>query len=203
MANQLQMFYNTFEGIDTRTNKLRQNPGSFRKGSKNFRYNFQDEIQNAQGFQHKDSGAPAFVDIFEYRYRDLNTGISKSQSLGVSTAGELWRKREHRLNITPIANSNYSIFYDELLRAFKITVKGQGSVLITDTMTLTQLATALAGIGVTADVRDESNNVVSSTNLAYLLNCTFEDSSFAQNPVYFWEKVPFPNSAAVPFPTTA
>ena len=100
MANTLDKFYNVYAGLDTRSNKLLQPPGSFRKGSKNFRYDFQDQITQANGFQHKDSGAPTFVDIFEYKYRNVDTGAAETQILGVSTAGNLYRKLNSTLSFT-------------------------------------------------------------------------------------------------------
>lgn len=209
MANNLEKYYNYFTGLDTRSNKLLQPPGSFRRGSKNFRYNFQDEIQNANGFQHKDSSAPTFVDIFEYKYRDVNTGESKTQVLGVATDGHLYRRKQTYLklvNVGPAAS--VSIYYDEVGNTFKCDLKNSsGSVLgsvsfntsvqlkdnPTTNATLIGKINALTGTtGVTASLVDENGNTVnSSTLLAYLLDCVINDTSFANNGVYYWDRVPF------------
>ena len=130
MANNLDKFYNMFKGLDTRSNKMLQPPGSFRKGSKNFRYNFQDEIQNANGFQHKDNGSPNFVDIFEYKFRDVNTGAAKNEILGVSTSGHLYRKKNSTLHFNSHgAATSVSIFYDEIDLTFKCVLNGLGQLI--------------------------------------------------------------------------
>lgn len=198
MANNLDKFYNTFTGLDTRSNKLLQPPGSFRRGSKNFRYDFQDQITNANGFQHKDLGAPTFVDIFEYKYRNVDTGAAETQVLGVSTAGNLYRKLNSTLtfNTHGVATS-VSVYYDEVADTFKCDLTGLGSVTISDTMTLAQLETALELLaGVTVTITGDSSVK------AYLLDCVINDNTFANNVAYYWEIVPFPNSASVPFTTT-
>lgn len=198
MANNLDKFYNTFTGLDTRSNKLLQPPGSFRRGSKNLRYNFQDETQNANGFQHKDLGAPTFVDIFEYKYRNVDTGAAETQVLGVSTAGNLYRKLNSTLtfNTHGVATS-VSVYYDEVDDTFKCGLAGLGSVTISDTMTLAQLETALELLaGVTVTITGDSSVK------AYLLDCVINDNTFANNVAYYWEIVPFPNSSSVPFTTT-
>lgn len=194
MAHQLEKNYSAFAGVDTRSNKLMQNPKAFRRGSKNFRYNFQDEIQNANGFQHKDSGAPSFVDIFEYKYRDVDTGKSQTQILGVATDGLLYRKLNATLSFNSHgAATSVSIYYDEVADAFKCVLAGLGTVNISDTMTLAQLETALELLaGVTVTITG------TSTTKAYLLDCVIDDTSFADNVAYYWEPVPYPGSS-VPF----
>lgn len=198
MANTLDKYYSSFQGLDTRSNKLLQHPASFRKGSKNFRYNFQDETQNANGFQRKDSGAPTFVDIFEYKYRDVDTGEAKTQVLGVATDGNLYRKLDATLSFTAHgAATSVSVYYDEVGDTFKCDMNGLGSVTISDTMTLAQLETALEALaGVTITITGDSSK------LAHLLDCVINDTSFADNIVYYWEVVPFPNASSVPFTTT-
>ncbi len=191
--NQLDKFYSSFQGLDTRSNKLLQPQGSFRKGTKNNRYNFLDEITNANGFQHKDSGAPTFVDIFEYKYRNVNTGASEIQTLGVATNGHLYRKLDATLSFTAHgAATSVSIYYDEVADTFKCSMNGLGSVNISDTMTLAQLETALellAGVTIT---------ITGTSSLkAYLLDCVINDTTFADNKVYYWERVPYPDIVCV------
>lgn len=193
MANNLDKFYNVFTGLDTRSNKLLQSPGSFRKGSKNFKYDFQDQISNRNGLQHKDSSAPAFVDIFEYKYRNVDTGAAETEILGVATNGNLYRKLNSTLSFTATgAATSVSIYYDEVADTFKCVMNGLGSVTITPTMTLADLETALELLaGVTITVTGDS------AQLAYLLDCVIEDTTFADNVVYYWEVVPFPDISCV------
>lgn len=193
MANNLDKFYNMFTGLDTRSNKMLQAPGSFRAGSKNFRYNFQDEIQNANGFQRKDSGSPNFVDIFEYKYRDVNTGESKAEVLGVSTTGYLYRRKLSVFKFdTHGAATSVSVIYDEVDLTFKMVLAGLGSVNISDTMTLAQLETAVEALaGVTVTITGDNSK------LAYLLDCVVEDKNFSNNDVYYWEMIPYPDIVCV------
>lgn len=210
MANVLEKFYNKFNGLDSRSNKLLQDPGSFRKGSKNFRYDFQDQITNAQGFQHKDAGAPTFVDQFEYKYRDVNNGQALTQILGVATDGKLYKRRTHSLRFSAhgVATS-VSMYFDEVANTFKMVLTGLGTVVIGDTMQLaTGSPSGLVGAlnalaGVTALIVDDTGaTVATSTNLAYLLDCVITDTTFGNNPVYYWEVIPFPDASSVPFPVT-
>lgn len=205
MANSLDKYYNVYAGLDTRSNKLLQPPGSFRRGSKNFRYDFQDQITQANGFQHKDSGAPTFVDIFEYKFRNVDTGAAETQILGVATNGNLYRKLNSTLSFASHgAATSVSIYYDEVADSFKCDLAGLGSVTITDTMVLRDDITtanslyhalnALAGVAVTISG--------SYTVKAYLLNCVINDNTFADNVAFYWEIVPFPDSTSVPFVTT-
>src|SRR5574343_435025 len=90
---QLEKFYSSFGGVDTRSNKMLMDKNTFRNGSSNFRYNFQDEIQKANGFQHKSPPTPVeFVDVFEYKFTSLENGEEKTQLLGVGVDGNLYRK---------------------------------------------------------------------------------------------------------------
>ena len=199
MPHKLEKFYSSFGGVDTRSNKLIADPRTFRKGSKNFRYNFQDEIQNANGWQHKTEDTPVtFVDIFEYKYRDVNTGESKSQVLAVGVDGNLYRKVQHTLKwIATGAATSYSFFYDEVGDKFKMTVNGVGSVNISESMTLNQLKTALNVLtGITVDIVDNDGASVTSSKLAYLLDVRIEDN-FNLNSSWFWEVVP---CSGIPFP---
>jgi hypothetical protein len=214
MSNQIEMYYSTFGGVDTRSSKLLQNPKTFRRGTKNFRYDFQDQTINRQGFQRKDSGAPNFVDIFEYKYRDPNAGASATQILGVATDGHLYRQRTHSLKFnTHTGYTSVSVYFDDVANTFKIALNGAipVTVAISDTMTLkdnptttASLAGALNAIsGVSVSIVDDAGaTVAASTQLAYLLDCVINDSTFANNAVYFWEQILFPDSTSVPFKTT-
>lgn len=209
MAHELEKNYSSFAGLDTRSNKLLQNPKSFRQGSKNFRYNFQDEIVKANGFQRKDSGEPSFVDIFEYKYRDVNTGASATEVLGVATDGILYRKKNYFLRFSAHgAATSVSMYYDEVTDSFKMDLNGLGSIAIGDAMTLQDSPSTTASLigalnalaGVTAIIVDDSGTTVTGaiTKLAHLLDCKITDTTFADNPVYYWEAVPYPGST-VPF----
>jgi len=214
MANTLEKFYNRFTGVDSRSNKLLQDPGSFRRGAKNMRYNFQDEIQNRQGFQYKDSGAGQFVDIFEYKYRNPNTGQAIVETLGVGIDGALYKKKNHWLGFTSTgAATSISVYYNDVTDLFVVSMNGVGSVSFNKTVQLKDNPTTTASLvgklnaltGITAKIYDDDGvEVTSSTKLAYLLDCIIADTTFAQNPVYYWEEIPFPNSTGgeVPFPVT-
>ena len=199
MAHKLEKFYSSFGGVDSRSNKLVADPRTFRKGSKNFRYNFQDDIQNANGWQHKTAAPPVpLIDIFEYKFKDVNTGKSKSQILAVGNDGRLYRKVSHYLKwVATGAAATYSFYYDEISDEFKLDVSGVGSVTVTTAMTMSQLKAALNLLpGITVDVVDQSGAPVASTQLAYLLDVCIEQK-FNLNSVWFWEQVP---SASIPFP---
>lgn len=214
MGNKLQPHYNDFGGIDSRTNKLQQNP-KFARGGKNFRYNYQDELSKMNGFQHKIPTTGAEWGLMEYKFRDINTGESKSEILGIDATGNLNRLKKHYLELTISGGvvDNYTVFYDNdplvlswVIRFYNSAGVLQGQVLFTDATLLTALATsinALALTGLTADVVDEDGvTVVSTTCLAYTLNLAVRQKIGAQieNPCWFWEQVPFPDSLSVPFP---
>ena len=218
MANQLEKFYSSFSGTDTRSNKLLQDPKSFRKGSKNFRYNFQDEIQNRQGFQHKNLSIDEMQDIFEYKYKDVNTGQSKAQLLAVSKDGELYRERIVSLRFSNPSSRKISVYYDDISNLFKIDFKDSSDVLLgsvsfdttvelkdnpTTTASIVGKINAITGAtNVTASVRrDDGVFLTSSTLKAYLMDCC---SDVTENPydnsMFYWEKVPYPNSTPFAFP---
>lgn len=215
MANELELYYSSFGGVDTRSNKLLQDPKTFRKGSKNFRYNFQDEIQNANGFQHKDATVsgyttPTMVDIFEYKYRDVNDGSSRNEILGVATDGYLYRKKNHYLKWTNTATiSSYSVNYNEVTDEFELSFETIFAPLtpitLSSTTTLNQLKNAINAYSpITVDIVDDNDvSVANSPLLAYCLDCIIKDSTFALNGVYYWEKVPFPDTNnPIPFTTS-
>lgn len=209
MSNQIEMYYSTFGGVDTRSSKLLQNPKTFRRGTKNFRYDFQDQTINRQGFQRKDSGAPNFVDIFEYKYRDVNTGAAATQILGVATDGHLYRQRTHSLKFnTHTGYTSVSVYFDDVANTFKIVLNGATPVTvnISDSMTLKDNPTTTASLvgalnaipGASASIVDDAGATVSaSTQLAYLLDCVINDSTFADNAVYYWTRIPHPEMSCV------
>src|SRR5437763_1795027 len=120
MAHNIEKFYSNFGGVDTRSNKLNQDPSTMRVGSKNFRYNFQDEIQKANGFQHKDDGSSAVhFGLIEYKFTDVNTGESKSEILGVAADGNLRKRIGNWLKLTATSSNSYSFYYDEVADNFK------------------------------------------------------------------------------------
>jgi len=199
MANNLQKHYNDFGGLDKRHNKLISDPGSFEGGSRNFRYNFKDELQQFNGFQHKDDDSGASKrGLIEYKYKDINTGASLTQILGVGDDGQLRKKVAHYLKFTAIgAATGFSFYYDELSDNFIFSMIGISDISVNTTMTMAQLATALdALVGVNCIVVDDSGaTVVGSTKLAYLGDCVINQSLAVNDVVHsswFWEVVILP-----------
>lgn len=82
------------------------------------------KIQQRNGYQHKDNSAPNFVDIFEYKYRNVNTGAAETEVLGVATNGHLYRRKSSTLsfNTYGVATS-VSVYYDEVADTFKCVFK--------------------------------------------------------------------------------
>jgi len=208
MSNKLQPFYNAFGGLDTRQNKLVSNPKTQRRGSKNFRYNFQDELQQANGWQHKDDDSGASKrGLIEYKFKDINTGASKTQILGVGDDGNLRKKVFHAIKFSAIgAGTGYSFYYDEVNLTFVFEVIGVGSVNVSTAMTMAQLSTALNLLaGVTTTVVDQDGTlVVGSTKLAYLGNVVINErvniNSIVQES-WYWSQIYYGGTGA-PFPTT-
>lgn len=209
MSNRIDKHYSDFGGLDTRQNKLMSDSKTSRRGSKNWRYNFQDEIQQANGWQHKDdnSGA-ASIGLIEYKYKDINTGESKSQILGVGNDGNLRKKVYNALRFSTFgAATGYSFYYDEVGNTYVFQLIGVGSVNVSLSMTMAQLATALNLLaGVSCSVVDEDGvTVIGSTKLAYLGNVVINSSLYTNIVVHeswFWELIYFGDSTGVPFPTT-
>lgn len=209
--HKLQKFYNSFGGLDTRSSKLTQDPDTVRAGSKNWKYNFQDEISNANGFQHSDDGGAFHSQgLAEYKYRDVSTGEEKSQLLGVNDDGILYRKRFFALKYTvsvPVVEVPYSFYYDEVLLKFVFKIEGI-EFPIEETTTLDQLVTLVnAGtVFTTIDVVDENGTVTSSTELAYLGDVVIDKDVFildSFHQVWYWERVLTPTINEVCFPVTA
>lgn len=217
MAHKLDQHYSDFGGLDTRSNPLTQNPKSARTGSKNFRWNYEDKLQQAEGFQHKtENTLGAEAGIFEYKYRDVNTGLSRTETLGVSFDGNLRRRIANYLKLTRSVGSSvyfYSFFYDETVPSWRMQFLDSSravlqSINITTLWTLDDLKTAINALsltGLVADVVDEDGASVTSNILAYLLDVTYEeefqttDADVQSNPAYDWEIVPCPYEAVPPF----
>jgi hypothetical protein len=205
--------YNDLAGIDSRTNPLTQNP-KYARGGTNFAYSYRDELMKRHGFQKKIPGNGCEAGLMEYKFRDINTGESLTEILGIDASGNLNRLKTHRLELTKSGGTvdNYSLFYDETgTPTWKIVFYDSsgtslGSVSFPETDTLLDLKTdinALALTGLTADVVDEDGvTVVSTTCLAYTLDTVIasEVSGSVYNPAWFWEQVPTPSATQVPFP---
>ena len=206
----LQKFYNSYRGVDSRTNQLLQNPESARGGSINFRWNFQDELIKSNGFQHKtDSNTSVTQGTVEYKYKDVNTGEQKSKILGVSAAGDLYLKKADYLDFTVSIPANYivySFYYDEVALTYKF-VYGANTINVSDTMTMDQLVAALnaVAVGVTFKVVDESGATISSSKLAYYGDVVINETVYVGDKFHsswYWSKIDAPDSTATLFPTT-
>lgn len=210
MANKLDKHYNDFGGVDTRSNRLMMNPKTMRDGTLNVCYDFEDQIVRRGGFQHKtQNDNHSQYGLMQYKYRDVDTGESKSQVLGVGADFQLYRKINNRLKITKTSGAVefYSMFYDENADQWVFSLGPFiGSVSVSDSMTLSQLATALNALavaGITFSVVDDAGNSISSSQPAYLLDCVIEGEIIVGDTltdVWLWELVPYPGD--VPFLTT-
>lgn len=220
MANKIDSHINNFAGIDTRTNQMYQNPKSARDGQ-NFYFrsdgnaNDFDVLAKRRGAQHKSyDDYSCEIGKVEYKYKDINTGESKTQILGVARDGKLRKRYKHRLKIARSggAAAYYSFFYNPTasnwkMEFFNSSYASLGSTTCTtstDLATLVTNLTALAITGLTFSVEDaDGTAVVSSTLLAYLLDVVYRaeiiDSDSTYNDVYSWSVVETPNSTNVIF----
>jgi hypothetical protein len=214
MAHRLEKHYSDFGGLDTRSNLLTQNPKSARLGSKNFRWNYNDELQQMEGIQHKtDQGSACEFGLIEYKFKDIDTGKAKSEILGVAADGKLRKRYSHKLKLTRTSISSayyYSLLYDAPTTTHKIQfldslLASIGSVDISLTQTLDQLKTAinaLALTGLTADIVDEDGTSVTSSLKAYLLDVTYQKqfvtsiTDIVYNEVFDWTLINTPDGAA-------
>lgn len=214
MAHRLEKHYSDFGGLDTRSNLLTQNPKSARDGSKNFRWNFKDELQQREGFQHKvDQGSACEFGLIEYKFKDINTGKSKSEVLGVAADGKLRKKLSHKLKLTRTTLSTayyYSLFYDAQATTHKIQFLDSllvsiGTVNISLTQTLDQLKTAINALtltGLTADIVDDNGTTVTSSVKAYLLDVVYRkqfvtgSNDIVYNSANYWSLIPSPDGNA-------
>ena len=207
MANRLEQFYSAFQGMDTRSNKLNVNQKSFRSGAKNFRYNFQDEIQKFNGFQHKSIyGFTAISDV-EYKYTDVDTGEEKTQFLCVASDGNLYKKRFQYIKFTSLGTATkYSYYYDEVSDSFLLKFDSYSAITVSETMTMDDLRIAINTLGMSCVVVDEDGNTISgSTKLAYLLDVVIDKSlsasTITEMNTQYWDVV-LSGGSDVPFPTS-
>lgn len=210
----LDKHYSNLVGLDTRSNKIAENPKSVRRGSKNFRYNFQDEIVKANGFQHKTAtlSSPTVGDI-EYKYTDPNTGAAKSTYLVVCQNGRMYKKVAHYIKFSNLNGAQeFSFYYDEVASKFYLTIDALTPIEVSQSMTMNQLKTAINALGLTCTVVDDDDTAVaSSTKLAYLVDTIIDSPLAVETNTYlsswFWEEVDFPSkdtsSEVVPFITTS
>lgn len=212
-GHKLERFYSSFGGVDTRSNKLLEDPKTFRAGSKNFRYNFQDEIQKANGFQRK--ALSSFINLgdIEYKFTDLNTGEAKTELLCVGNDGLLYKKLNNYLKFSNLGTaSSYSFYYDEVADSFKFKFDSYAEITVSDSMTMDQLRVAINAQGPTCTVVDDNGDTVTgSTRLAYYLDVVI-DQDLVVNEIItpassqYWEAVTYPSvgniNTEVPFVTS-
>lgn len=211
MGHKLDKHYNDFGGVDSRSNPLVQDPKTARRGSKNFVWNYQDELQKREGFQHKSAeGSACEIGLIEYKFKDIDTGESRTEILGVGGDGYLNKRYSHFLKITktiPCVITSYNFYYDDVAgtwRLFFFAGNTQNNAInVSLTMTLDQLKTAINALAVTglaADVVDEDGTTVAaSTLLAYLMDVKYQQqfltssASYLLNEVYGWTRVLVPD----------
>jgi hypothetical protein len=213
MAHNLDKHYNDFGGLDVSPSLLVQSAKTVRKGSKNFRWNYNDQLQNREGFQHKTAQSNAAeAGLIEYKFKDINTGESKTEILGVSFDGKLRKRLIDRLKLSVTAASTvyyYSFFYDATATNYKIVFYNSAQVVLaSSTVTIALTLEALKIIinafgiaGLSADVVDESGASKVSSNLAYLMDVvwleefnktpTFTDIEY--NEVWYWTEIYTPD----------
>lgn len=208
MAHSLDEHYGDFGGLDTSPNLLKQRPDSVREGSKNWQWNYADQLQKREGFQHKTAvGDACEAGLIEYKFRDINTGESRTETLGVSFDGHLRVKYVEKLKISVTAASAvtyYSFIYDSVAATHKIIFynSSQASLGSVNVSLVMQLGDATTGLvkaindlaiaGLSADAVDEDNSSITSTALAYLMdivwleefNKTVTDTEY--NEVWLW-----------------
>lgn len=215
----LDKHYSDVAGLDTRSNELVQPADSARRGSINWRYNFQDELQQANGWQHKASNLPSTLSgLVEYKYRDINSGLSRSQILAVCANGNLYRKKAVYLKFTNISSyTSYSFFYNAVSDRWNFVLNtGLTPSVVLDpsiSSTITDLRDNINGgsSAVCVVVDDEGVVVPASTELAYLSN-TVINYALTVNEVidgassWYWELVVCPSAGdsfpVLPFPIT-
>lgn len=219
MANKLDQHYNDFGGIDSRTNVMFQNP-RFARDGKNMEFKTDtasgdfDVIGKRRGAQHKSiEQYGAEVGLIEYKFKDLNTGESKTEILGVATDGKLRKRYAHKLKVSRSGGSaeTYSVFYDDSVSLFKIAFYNSlgvqiGAVTFDETKTLDTLKTNLTSLsiaGLLFDIVDDNGSTVSSNLKAYLLDTVIShelvDSDDTYNSAFSWSLVSTPNSSGVLF----
>jgi hypothetical protein len=199
MSHKLLKFYESFQGLDTRSNKLSVDPKTFRTGTKNYRVNALDEIQKANGFQHKSLYGFTSLGDIEYRYTDLNTGEAKVQYLSVGSNGNLYRRKSEYVNFSSLGTStSYSFYYDEVSDNFIFKLNSYAAITVSLTTTMDQLRTSINALGATCTiVDDDGNTVTGSTKLAYymdvVINQALTTGRIDEMNSQYWEEVPYPS----------
>lgn len=204
--------YSDLLGLDTRSNKLASNPKSARRGSKNFRYDFQDNLVKANGFHHKSNVLPSqTVGDVEYRFRDPNTGEEKTELLSVCQNGLLYKKYSHQIKFSSLGTATkYSFYYDGA--NFILTLGVYAPITVSQAMTMNQLKTAINALGATCTVVDDAGVLVAnSTELAYLIDTVVDQplvvGTVTKMSSWNWTEVDYPSKGTgllqeVPFITT-
>lgn len=210
----LDKHYNDFGGLDTRSNKLKQPSDTVRRGSKNFCYNFQDELTAANGFQHKTEVMPVnSAGDIEYKYQDINTGESKSEVLMVGVDGNLYRKSGHYLKFSDLNGvDNYSFVYNEVSSEWQFSFGNTVIIVDPSTTTMDALRNTINLTGATCEIVDDSGaTVVSSLRKAYLGDVVVEqplevNQTIRQTGSYEYSLVDCPSAGdffpVLPFPIT-
>lgn len=208
MAHKIDKHYSDLGGVNTSANKMSQDPKTARQGSLNFQYSdgvTSDEIAKRKGFQHKSvTTYGAECGLFEYKFKDIDTGEASTIILGVGRDGNLRKKINVTLVLTKASGSadTYSFYYNGTNWIFNIynsAGTSLGSVTCTISTTLNSLVTsinALAISGLTASLVDDSGTATTSTLTCYLLDVVISKSipvGTVSNSVFDWELVPYAN----------
>jgi hypothetical protein len=202
--------YNDLGGIDSRTNKLLQNP-KFARGGKNFEYSFQDEIKKSKGWQHKIPHLGFELGLVEYKFRDPNTGREKSRILGVDEDGVLRRVTKYKMRLTKTSGvaASYSIYYNPETLQWRfefVSTTGTtfGLINFTTSYTVFDLVSTINGfgIGVTAALVDEDGNASTSIDpIAYRLDTVYQSPLFlnaaVENESWSVESVVIPSGTTL------
>lgn len=181
-----------------------------RAGSKNWRYNFQDETIKANGFQIKSATSFTSVGDVEYRFRDVETGEAKTEHLSVGNDGVLYKKKFHYVKFSSLGTAtSYSYYYDEVSDTFLLKFNSYAAITITDVLTMDQLKTAINALGMTCTIVDDDDVSVTSTKLAQYMDVVINKALVIgqvdeMNSQYF-EAVDYPasqftSSTRFPFP---
>lgn len=189
-------------------------PKTFRDGSKNFRFDFEDNWIKANGFQHKAAFSSLVpVGVIEYKFTDLNSGEANTEILSVCTDGNLYRKKANYLKFSSLGTSvSYSFYYDEVADTYKFKLNSYAEINVSDTMTMDQLRVAINAQGATCTIVDDDGaTVTGSTCLAYLIDVVINQVLVVNQTVetassWFLEQVEYPSKSVslteVPFVTT-
>lgn len=212
----LDKHYGDFGGLDVSTNLLQQSPKSCRDGSKNFRWNYKEQLQKREGFQHKSDSlatSPRPAALMEYVFTDVNNGNTEKQLLMLATDGYLYKVRKDFISFYNDGSGSLakiSIYYDEVALTHKIDFLDSsdvviGSVSISLSMPLKVASPAINGLkgaidalsitGLTVTVYDDEGTAYASdcTTKAYLIDALYRvDSTIATTvatDAFYFEKI--------------